>query len=64
MFPLQYTSNVEEHLQYALANVGMQDLSTMGEIDIKGPGGERLINRLIVNDIRDLMPGQAWYRRW
>ena len=60
MFPLQYTSAVEEHLNTRL-NVGMQDLSTMGEVDIKGPGAERLINRLIVNEIRDLMPGQARY---
>ena len=60
MFPLQYTSSTEEHLN-TRANVGMQDLSTMGEVDIKGPGAERLINRLIVNDIRDLMPGQARY---
>lgn len=60
MFPLQYTSSVEEHLN-TRANVGMQDLSSMGEVDIKGPGTERLINRLIVNDIRDMMPGQARY---
>ncbi len=60
MFPLQYTSAVEEHIN-TRTNVGMQDLSSMGEVDIKGPGAERLINRLIVNDIRDLMPGQARY---
>lgn len=60
MFPLQYTSPVEEHVN-TRTNVGMQDLSTMGEVDIKGPGAERLINRLIVNEIRDLMPGQARY---
>lgn len=60
MFPLSYTSPVEEHLN-TRANVGMQDLSSMGEIDIKGPGAERLINRLIVNDIQDMEPGQARY---
>ncbi len=60
MFPAMYTSNAEEHLN-TRANVGMQDLSTMGEVDIKGPGAERLINTLIVNDIRDLQPGQARY---
>ena len=35
MFPTSYTSPVEEHLN-ARRNVGMQDLSTMGEVDIKG----------------------------
>lgn len=60
MFPLSYTSPVEEHLN-TRTNVGMQDLSTMGEVDIKGPGAERLVNYLLVNDIRDMEPGQVRY---
>lgn len=55
MFPISYTSPLEEHTN-TRNNLGMQDLSTMGEVDIKGPGAERLINRLIVNDIRDMHP--------
>jgi aminomethyltransferase len=60
LFPLSYTSPVEEHVN-TRSNVGMQDLSTMGEVDIKGPGAERLINHLLVNEIRDLEPGQVRY---
>jgi aminomethyltransferase len=60
MFPLTYSSPVEEHTN-TRTNVGMQDLSTMGEIDIKGPGAERLVNRLLVNEIRDMHPGQVRY---
>ncbi|MGD8732390.1 MAG: glycine cleavage system aminomethyltransferase GcvT [Anaerolineales bacterium] len=60
MYPLSYTSPVEEHLN-TRTNVGMQDLSTMGEIDIKGPGAERLVNRLLVNEVRDMHPGQLRY---
>jgi aminomethyltransferase len=60
MFPLSYTSPVEEHVN-TRTNVGMQDLSTMGEVDIKGPGAERLINHLLVNEIRDMHPGQVRY---
>jgi aminomethyltransferase len=60
LFPLSYTSPVEEHIN-TRTNVGMQDLSTMGEVDIKGPGAERLINHLLVNEIRDMHPGQARY---
>lgn len=60
MFPLCYSSPAEEHIN-TRTNVGMQDLSTMGEIDIKGPGAERLINYLLVNDIRDMEPGQVRY---
>ena len=60
MFPLSYTSPLEEHIN-TRTNIGIQDLSTMGEVDIKGPGAERLIYRLLVNEIRDMHPGQVRY---
>lgn len=60
MLPLAYTSPVEEHIN-TRSHVGMQDLSSMGEVDIKGPGAERLINRLLVNDVMDMHPGQMRY---
>ncbi len=60
LFPSQYTSAADEHLN-TRANVGMQDLSSMGEIDLKGPGAERLLHRLLVNEIKDLVPGQMRY---
>ncbi|CAN5627812.1 hypothetical protein BH24ACT22_BH24ACT22_22200 [soil metagenome] len=60
MFPSAYTSPVEEHLNVR-RHVGMQDLSTMGEIDIKGPGAERLVRRLLVNEVLDMEPGQLRY---
>ncbi len=60
VFPLCYTSPVEEHVN-TRTNIGMQDLSTMGEVDVKGPGAERLINHLLVNEIRDMEPGQLRY---
>lgn len=59
-FPLSYSGAAEEHTN-TRENVGMQDLSTMGEVDIKGPGAERLVNHLCVNEIRDLFPGQVRY---
>src|ERR671910_2044810 len=60
MFPTSYTSPVEEHLNVR-RNAGMQDLSTMGEVDIKGPGSERLVRRLLVNEVNDMEPGQLRY---
>ena len=60
LFPLAYTSPAEEHLNVR-KNVGMQDLTSMGEVDIKGPGAERLISRLAVASIYDLHPGQVRY---
>lgn len=60
MFPSSYVSPVEEHLNVR-RNAGMQDLSTMGEVDIKGPGSERLVRRLLVNEVQDMEPGQLRY---
>lgn len=60
MFPWSYTSPVEEH-HNTRTNVGLQDLSTMGEVDVKGPGAERLLSRLMVNHIYNMHPGQVRY---
>lgn len=60
MFPDAYTSVAQEHAN-TRSNVGMQDISSMGEVDVKGPGAERLIDRLVVNDVRDMEPGQVRY---
>ena len=60
MFPTSYMSPVEEHLN-ARRNAGVQDLSTMGEVDVKGPGAERLVRRLLANEVQDMEPGQLRY---
>lgn len=60
MYPTSYVSSVEEHLNVR-RNAGMQDLSTMGEVDIKGPGAEKLVRRLLVNEVQDMEPGQLRY---
>ena len=57
MLPLAYTSPVEEHVN-TRTHVGLQDLSSMGQVDVKGPGAERLVNRLLVNDVRDVRQGK------
>jgi len=60
LFPQSYQSPVTEHLNVR-RNAGIQDLSSMGEIDVKGPGAERLLNHLLVNEVRDLEPGRLRY---
>jgi aminomethyltransferase len=57
---LTYGDVAGEHLN-TRANVGVQDLSTMGKIDIKGPEAEALVNHLIVNDAAAMALGQARY---
>ena len=49
-----------EHLN-TRARVGVQDLSTMGKIDVKGPDAEALVNHVIVNDAARMASGQARY---
>ncbi len=60
MYPTSFSSPVEEHINVR-TNVGMNDLSTMGEVDIKGPGAERLLQLLMVNEVMDMHPGQVRY---
>ncbi len=49
-----------EHLN-TRTHVGVQDLSTMGKIDVKGPEAEALVNHVVVNDVAKMVPGQACY---
>ncbi len=60
LFPDAFTSTAQEHAN-TRTNVGMQDLSSMGQVDVKGPGAERLLSRLAVAEVRDLEPGQVRY---
>ncbi|MEN9933451.1 MAG: hypothetical protein RLZZ387_30 [Chloroflexota bacterium] len=60
MFPASYATPAEEHIN-TRSNVGVQDLSSMGEVDIKGPGAERLLSHLLVNEVRDMLPGHVRY---
>ncbi|MEX1020324.1 MAG: aminomethyltransferase family protein [Litorilinea sp.] len=60
LFPVAFTSGADEH-RNTRTNVGLQDISSMGEVDVKGPGAERLLNRLAVNNLADMEPGQMRY---
>jgi aminomethyltransferase len=50
----------EEH-RNTRTHVGVQDLSTMGKIDVKGPEAAALVDHLIVNDAAGMAVGQARY---
>jgi aminomethyltransferase len=55
-----YSGVADEHLN-TRSNVGVQDLSTMGKMDIKGPDAEALVNHVMVNDAAAMRPGQVRY---
>src|SRR6185436_15161997 len=58
--PVQYQGVIEEHRAVRTA-AGMFDVSHMGEIRVKGPQAEALLQRLTPNDVAKLPPGRAHY---
>lgn len=58
--PLQYSSIVKEHLAVR-TNVGLFDLSHMGEFEIRGQGANELVQKLSTNDVGRLTDGRALY---
>ena len=60
LMPLQYTSIVEEH-QVVRNNVGMFDISHMGQLIVDGPGARQWLNTMLTNDIEKLNIGAGQY---
>ena len=58
--PVQYSGLVEEHHTVRKA-VGLFDVSHMGEIEIRGPEAERLVDYVSTNAASRLRTGQAQY---
>jgi aminomethyltransferase len=58
--PLQYKGIIQEHMAVR-KNVGIFDVSHMGEVRISGPDALPEVNRLTTNDANKLVDGQALY---
>ncbi len=58
--PVQYTSNMDEHLAVREA-VGIFDISHMGQFILRGDGAEEWLNGLLSNDLKKLAVGEAQY---
>lgn len=58
--PVRYSSDKEEHIQVR-ENVGVFDVSHMGEFLLEGPEALDLIQRVSSNDASKLVDGQAQY---
>ena len=54
--PVQYAGIKPEHLAVR-RDVGVFDVSHMGEIETRGPGAAALLQRLLSNDVRRLPEG-------
>ncbi|MBM3326853.1 MAG: glycine cleavage system aminomethyltransferase GcvT [Calditrichaeota bacterium] len=60
IMPVQYSSIIEEHLAVR-KNVGMFDVSHMGEFIVKGPKAEAWLNKMTTNNVSALEIGQVQY---
>src|SRR5205814_9556139 len=58
--PVQYTSIVGEH-QAVRNNVGIFDISHMGQLIVSGPAAGKWLNRMLTNNIDKLGVGQGQY---
>ena len=58
--PIQYVGITQEHLAVR-NNVGVFDVSHMGEIFISGPDSEAFINHIFTNNISGYNPGKILY---
>lgn len=60
MLPIQYTGITAEHLAVR-DNVGLFDLSHMGEFEISGPGALGFLQKMTTNDVSTIKLGQIQY---
>src|SRR6202007_3397261 len=60
LMPVQYTSIVEVH-QAVRSNIGMFDISHMGQLIASGNAAGDWLNTMLTNNIRKLDVGQGQY---
>src|SRR6266478_8732037 len=60
LMPVQYTSIMDEH-QAVRKNVGMFDISHMGQFIVEGKDARSWLNTMLTNNIEKLEAGQGQY---
>ena len=60
LLPIKYSGEIEEHLNVR-TNIGLFDVSHMGEIEITGPEAFFFCQQITCNDVAILKPGMAQY---
>jgi len=58
--PVQYAGIVEEH-RAVRERAGLFDVSHMGELRLRGPEAERVVDSIVTNDVGKLAVGKALY---
>lgn len=59
--PVQYSAGLIAEHKAVRTNVGLFDVSHMGEVEVTGQGSEEFLQGLITNDISKMAVGQAQY---
>jgi aminomethyltransferase len=59
--PVQYGTGITREHEIVRTEVGMFDVSHMGEFEVTGADRNAFVNRLTCNDVGALEPGQAQY---
>lgn len=60
MMPVQYRGIIDEH-HSVRQSAGVFDVSHMGEFEFRGPAALEFLQRMTINDVAKLAPGQAQY---
>lgn len=60
IMPIQYTNIVDEH-NAVRSDVGMFDVSHMGEVFVSGRDAEKFVNHIFTNDIAGMPEGKVLY---
>lgn len=60
IMPIQYKGIKEEHIAVR-TDVGMFDVSHMGEVFVSGPDATKFVNHIYTNDVSSLEPGKILY---
>ena len=59
--PVQYPEGIKQEYNAIRKNVGMFDVSHMGEIEFSGGNAEKFLQKLTINDVSQLYNGRAQY---
>ncbi|MGH7458358.1 MAG: glycine cleavage system aminomethyltransferase GcvT [Longimicrobiaceae bacterium] len=59
--PVQYPTGITSEHRAVRERAGLFDVSHMGEVEVRGPGREQLVQYLTSNDVSRLEEGQAQY---
>jgi len=59
--PVQYPTGINKEHEIVRSDVGVFDVTHMGEFEVSGPDRNAFVNRLTCNDVATLEEGQAQY---